>query len=258
MKKLECFHGKNVIFHNLFKSKPKVQFFTLDSAVQELQPIIKASDYKPKWWSKAQNQLIEDIKKSHPFKSTAKCPGIFNLIRHGWILKTWQDIVIKTNGDKQTFEWQSPTTKISHGISFNTKEQLSDFYNDWGNALSCVIKIETPWRVIVPKGYYLHEGPVPYADETYFTTLPGFYSQEYGVAQINVQLKWFALNDEILIPAGTPIAHYMLVPQQHYPMESMVATKEQKKLNELTNIEIDRRFISDKAQSKCIFARLFK
>lgn len=262
MKKLECLLGKNDMFHNLFKPKPKVEFFSLLPEVVDIQPIIPACEYKPAWWSNAQKDFVEQTKHENfgkeKFTHTVKCPGIFNLIRHGWILKTWQDITIKTNGDKQTFEWTSSSSYGDDVVGFNPKDQLSDFYGGWNDSLNCVIKINTPWRCIVPKGYYLFENSVPYSDDTHFTTLPGFYSQEYGVAQINVQLKWKATNDYIKIPAGTPIAHYMLIPQEHYSMVALPASNQQKYLDHITNIEIEKRFVSDKGKSKCIFARLFK
>ena len=251
------------MLRKLFKRKPPtVEFFSLLPEVADIQPIIPASQYKPKWWNNAQKEFVSMAKNKDfgktAFKHTAKCPGIFNLLRHGWIMKTWQDITIKTNGDKQTFEWTSAKKIDEESVGFNTNDQLSDYFGGWDDALNCVLKIHTPWRCIVPKGYYLLEGPVPYSDNTHFTTLPGFFSQEYGVAQMNVQLKWNTLNDEILIPAGTPIAHYMLVSKDQYKMTAKAATQEQKYLDTITNIEIQKRFVSNKAESKCIFAKMFK
>ena len=250
------------MFQHLFKNKTKLEFFSLLPEVADIQPIIPASEYKPKWWANAQKDFIEQTKHedfgTQKFTHTVKCPGIFNLIRHGYILKTWQDIIIKTNGDKQNFEWFSSTNRGGDVVGFNPKEQLSDFYGGWDDALNCIVKINTPWRCVVPKGYYLFENPVPYSDDTNFTTLPGFYSQEYGVAQINVQLKWKAIKGTIKIPAGTPIAHYMLISQEHYPASIVAASERQKYLDHITNMEIEKRYVSDKGKSKCVFAKLFK
>ena len=102
------------------------------------------------------------------------------------------------------------------------------------------------------------EGPVPYSDDTRFTTMPGFFSQEHGVAQLNIQLKWHVLEDKVLIKAGTPIAHYMLVPKEQPEMSVVSATPEQLEADRVTALENSRRFVSDSASKKCVFARLFK
>ena len=88
--------------------------------------------------------------------------------------------------------------------------------------------------------------------------MPGFFSQEYGVAQMNVQLKWHVLNGETLIKAGTPIAHYMLVPKDEAELIVSKATPEQIHADNVTRLETSRKFVSDKGKSKCIFARMFK
>lgn len=101
------------------------------------------------------------------------------------------------------------------------------------------------------------ENSVPYSDDNRFTTMPGFYAREYGVAQMNVQLKWHVLNGETLIKAGTPIAHYMLVPKDQYDMECRPATNKDKADDAATLMENTRRLASNRKESKCVFGRLF-
>ena len=89
-----------MIFHNLFKSKPKVQFFTLDSAVQELQPIIKASDYKPKWWNERAPKYIMEPNESRLI--------IFpSYIKHKVTKHMNQDVRISISGDYLLINKQS-------------------------------------------------------------------------------------------------------------------------------------------------------
>ena len=249
----------------MFNKRPKVEFFSVLPELTQLAPIISARDHKPTWFTKAAKDLGEAAQRPHFGKQSsshiAKCPGIANLIKYGWILTTWQDIVITTNGDKQTFKWESALDQSKYdapAVSFMGKEMLSDYQGGWDDSLNCIIKINTPWRCIVPKGYYLLEGPVPYSDDTRFTTMPGFFSQEHGVAQLNIQLKWHVLEDKVLIKAGTPIAHYMLVPKDQPEMSVVNATPEQLEADRVTALENSRRFVSDSASKKCVFARLFK
>lgn len=254
----------------MFNKKPKIEFYSLIPEVADIAPIVPAHTAKPSWFKNAQNEFANLAKQPdfghHRIQHTAKCPGLFNYMRYGWVMTTWQDIIITTNGDLQSFEWRTPVdqTRVTNGdmvgeaVGYHPKEQLSDYQGGWDDALNCVLKIHTPWRCIVPKGYYLLEGPLPYSDEKRFTTMPGFFSQEYGVAQMNVQLKWNVLNGETLIKAGTPIAHYMLVPKDEAELIVSKATPEQIHADKVTKLESTRKFVSDKGQAKCIFAKMFK
>lgn len=254
---------------NLFKKEPTLEFFSLIPEVTQVAPIVHASTYKPDWFIKAQQEFVEATKDQdfgkHKSIHTAKCPGVFNLIRYGWVMTTYQDIVIKTNGDGESFEWRTPVNQatlnnngVIDAVGFHAKEQLAVYQGGWKDSLNSVIKINTPWRCIVPKGYYLYENHLPYSEEKRFTTLPGFYSQEYGVSQLNVQLQWHILDDEVLIKAGTPIAHYMLIPKHEARLMVSDASPEQLAAEKVTQLEISKRYVSDKAKSKCVFARMFK
>ena len=251
-------------------NKPKIEFFSVIPEVVELAPIIPAHNFKPNWWKLAQDDYVAKSKDPDFGKSrmlhTIKCPGIFNLIRYGWIMTTWQDIIIKTDGNLQSFEWRTPIDQslLTQGpltgsaMGYHPKEQLADYQGGWDDSLNCVLKINTPWRCIIPKGYYLLESPIPYTEETRFTTVPGFLSREYGVSQLNVQMKWHVLNGETLIKAGTPIAHYMLVPKEAAQLVVSKASPEQLYADGLAKVEKSRRFVSDKGKSRCIFSKMFK
>ena len=244
------------------KKKVQVDFYSVIPEVAMLEPIVNASDVKPKWWSNAQRDFVAKTKEPNfgkeKFRHTYKCSGISNLLKHGWILKTWQDIIIKTDGDGKAFQWSSTINRGGDPVGFHEDTAMANFYEQWGDNLKYIVKIQTPWRCVVPKGYYLYEKSVPYNDNPHFTTQEGFFSQEYGVAELNPQLKWHTLNDTIVIPSGTPIAHYMLIPKTQYSMTAQVATEEQERLAYASSIETNKNLVSNRGASKCVFARLFK
>jgi hypothetical protein len=199
--------------------------------------------------------------------STARCPGIYNLVRHGWVICAWQDITITTNGDGESFTWSTPLDQrtLTNGhlagesVGFHPKEQYADHLGGTiPNSLANVIKINTPWRCNVPEGYYLQEGNMPFTDEKRFTTVVGFFNKEDGVAQMNIQLLWHVLDGTTVIKAGTPLAHYMLIPKDQPELVSMAATPEQIKLDRLTTTELARHNITDMKERKCLFAKLLK
>lgn len=254
-----------------FNKNPTVEFFSLMPEVVDLAPIQNARNFRPELMVNATKDYAE--KKKHPlfgmFKliNTAKCPGIYNYARYGWVMTTWQDIVIETNGDGSSFTWYTPIDQrdipsvdnMGEMISSHSKEQYADYIGgSIPNSIDTVIKINTPWRCNVPDGYYLQEAPLPYTTEKRFTTITGFYSKEAGVAQINVQILWHVLKGTTLIKAGTPIAHYMLLPKEQPNMKCVVATPEQVRLNRITTIETNRHYVSNLKERKCIFSKLLK
>jgi hypothetical protein len=199
-----------------------------------MMPMIPAKDFRHPWVDRAVRdfaKLREDPNWNHKkVIHTARCPGIFTLQRHGWIMRTWQDIVITTKKeDPANFSWLGAYSQ--DGVGFHPPEQLANFWEEWpDDTLRTVVKINSGWRCVVPKGYYLLEMPIPLSEERRFTTIPGYFSKEAGPAYMNVQLLWHVLDGETLIKAGTPIAQYVLVPKEQHGMICRDATPDDKDL----------------------------
>jgi hypothetical protein len=212
-------------------SKPKITFVNEIEGVAGLMPMIPAKQYRNRWVDKA----VQDFAKVREQPNwnhqkmihTARCPGIFSLQRHGWVLRTWQDIEITTWGDGVGFLWKSATGIGGDAVGHHGPEQLANFHEDWdANTLKTLVKINTGWRCNVPKGYYLMEMPLPLSDEKRFTAVPGYFSSDAGPASMNVQLMWHVMNGSALIKAGTPIAQYILVPKDQMDYECRDAVPE--------------------------------
>ena len=251
------------VFMNIKKllnfKEPKVTFETNVIGVDRLMPIIKAKDYKHQWVQKALREFTEVRKQPNygmeKLLHTARCPGIFKLQRQGWILRTWQDITIETNGDGENFLWTTPINQRDLNgedyVGSHPKSQMHDYMSHWPkDTLSTVLKINTSWRCVVPKGYYLMEMPVAHADEDRFTTLPGFFSREQGPATMNVQLLWHVMNGKTLIKAGTPIAQYILVPQEQVEME---CTGPESNVHQVFSLANNNRFVKNYGDIKTFF-----
>jgi hypothetical protein len=256
-------------FTNIFQKKPKIQFINAISEIVKIAPIVSSSNFKREWFKDLQKDFaIRSQQKYYGVgkheTEIAKCPGIYHILRYGWIQTTYQDIVIKTNGDKKSFTWQTPIDHqaLCKGIlPYNYVEYINGMENhldQYENTLNTLIKIQSGWICHIPEGYYLYEGPIPYVNENRFTTLEGFYSKEHGQAELNTFLKWHVLNDEVVIKAGTPIAYYMLIPKKELPFECSVANE--KHIKEIWNqwVQTNRKYVSNKSENKCIYSRIFK
>lgn len=245
--------------HNLFRRSPKkIEFINEIEGVAQLMPMIPAKQISRPWVDRAHAHFAE-IRKNPDWRNsktihTARCPGIFTLQRHGWVLRTWQDIEIKTNGDGVDFTWRSPTQIGGDAVGFHPPEQLADYYGEWpSTALRTVIRINTGWRCIVPKGYYLMEMPVPLVEEHRFTTIPGYFSREAGPASMNVQLMWHVMNGTELIKAGTPIAQYILVPKDQ--PEMICRDAEKRDGLQLSHLYDASKFVKNYADVKKLFGK---
>lgn len=185
--------------------------------VIEETPITKISKKEFKWVNKAY-----DFYKKNPSQlKTTKCPGIFSILETGWIQKAYQDISISTNGDGISFSATVPYNqkKGLHGdilndyVSYHSAEQLDTFKPVSKHTLKTIIKIQSPWKVVVPKDYYLLITSVPYNDENLFSVAPGLLQ---GENFLNVQMFWHKLNGEHIIKKGTPLAYYLLIEKKKF------------------------------------------
>lgn len=244
--------------------KEKIVFETTIPGMDKLMPIIPAKDYRHPWVHRALDNLAKI--RSQPnygmekLVHTAKCPGIFKLQRHGWILRTWQDITIETNGDGESFLWTTPLDQREVNkeeyIGSHPPHQLHQYMEHWPEGtLKSLIKIHTGWSCVVPKGYYLMEMPVAYSDENRFTTVPGYFTREMGPAQMNVQLMWHVLKGKKLIKAGTPIAQYILVPKKDIPMEMKTIGKEAS-VHDLFHLSDSQRFVKNYNDLRNLFGKV--
>lgn len=240
---------------NFFKKKPTVEFICRLEGVEELMPIIPAAEYKHAWTGR----VLEDFKKKRANPeygmkhelTTAKCPGIFNLMRHGWILRSWQDITIETNGDGVTCNWTAAADQKALGcadaVDFHPPEQLVNFLDNWDGVIQAIVKFPTPWVCKIPPGYFLLEMPVAYSDENRFETMTGYFSSEYGYAQMNPQVKWKVPYGKVLIKAGTPLAQYILVKRDQF---DVVVRKESPKENRLAKLIYEHAFVKNMKRFK--------
>jgi hypothetical protein len=233
-------------------------------------PVLPATKFRPEVLLNASKEYAE--KKQEPdfgtslFTSIAKCPGIYDYARLGWVITAWQDIVIETNGDGSSFTWTTPLdqTKITNGIlvgdmvSFHARNQYFDYVGSNPNALDCVLKFNTPWRVIVPEGYYLKEGHLPYSNERRFTALDGVFDGDYQYTSLNIQVLWHIMEGKTLIKAGTPLAHYYLIPKDQPELIVKSATPEQVMAENAIKATAEMAYVTDVKRSKCIRHRIIK
>ena len=178
------------------------------------------------WYKKA----LDDFKNNKNQKHIAKCPGINSIVKTGWIQKTYQDIVVTTNGDKKSFKVEVEIDQakgpggdcIGNYVNFITADVFSKFKPANKFSMETLIKIQSPWIVYIPEGYKLLVMPVAYSDQNLFTSTTGLLK---GMNFLNVQLFWHNLNGTQKIKKGTPLSQYILVKDIDVKEEYKLADK---------------------------------
>ena len=189
--------------------KIQIKFVSKVKGIADLFPVIKASEYKRKWV----NEVIKDYKDNHKeSQHIMRCPGIFSLLNEGYIFTTWHDVIIKTKKGVQGFSWQIPMSRDNKEIFFvpeiieTQTEDITKWFPKKEGQTDTFIKLNSPINVIAPKGIRLLVSPIPYPEQFDFECVSGILNP-LDSTEINIQLKWFKEDGEVLIKAGTPIAH---------------------------------------------------
>ena len=221
--------------------KPNVEWICTLSGVDEVMPIIRASQYKHEWMKKAvhdmktngslsnkhkreweQNDVMQDgfqSFKPDDNRHTAKCPALQMWHNTGFILRLHQDIKIKTIGNGEDVSWIAPfQAKGPPLLTKHLTNSLYPFYENWPkDTLKKIIKINLPWKARIPKGYKLIQMHPYMLDDNRFTTMAGVLHPHLGIAAVGtIPMWWHTTDDEVeqTLLAGTPLAQFVLVPQE--------------------------------------------
>lgn len=207
------------------RKKPWVRFVNLVPGVELVHPVAPISEHRPKWIRAAAKHYKEQLE-TYPdptqvVNSVSRCPGIMSLYQRGYVVPAPADFTITTWNDPQgRFKWDSSVNYSNlDGHSYIGQlnpEQLTQFLELRKDTLPTIIKVVTRWRVTMSPEIVLLQLPIPYPDHNYFSAVPGILDGEYECV-VNVQLEWHRLNDTVLIPAGTPLCHYIPIHKDFAP-----------------------------------------
>jgi hypothetical protein len=191
-------------------------FYTTIRGVEKIHPIIPVRQHTHEWLKKSKSTFT---KESH----VLKCPGIKDSMMQGWLIKLWQDIRLRIEEDG-SYTWDSPSdmAKLSNNLNesqfaFHNEKMFFDHTERWPeDTFKKVVKINIPYVVEVPKGYWLYQVHPFYLDENRFTSLPGCYNPDLGMARLQVPMLVHITKGELKLPAGTIIAQIFLVKKEDY------------------------------------------
>lgn len=210
------------LIRNWFKKKPKQQpdiwqFWSTWPGLDITYPILSTDSIPVPWLGQSRLNLQQQQRDyGAPLTNAAHlCSGIGQYLKQGWIVTSWCDFMITTNGDLTTFEWRLPpriAAKYPAPIIENFDHSV---WGDYANlppwTLKTLVKYNTPWCFNAPQGWGLQVTPLHYHNESRFTNTVGIIDPARG-NQLNAVLLWHQPNGQTLVRAGTPLFHMSPVP----------------------------------------------
>lgn len=201
-----------------------ITFFSTVPGLAETLPIIPARDLNLHWAKRARQDYIDTAKKQLGSLHIYQCPGIFDLLSTGYIIPMWHDVIITTNGDDRNFEFTIPTPDLNE-LMGDKKQIIGKQESGIGTlvpvrpwACDSLLKINTPWHVIAPKGVKFLMIPIAYPDSFEFESSTGILDPSHS-SEINVQAFWNIKRGEHYLKAGTPLAQLIPLSSEEFKME---------------------------------------
>lgn len=200
----------------IFKRKPKVTFW---SDIKNFKDIIKpepANRYIPRWYSHNKPSNIPNA------SNVKNCIGFIDYFKAGYVIPLWCDLEIGINELGQ-ISWKTPHKQFKFDFHhpFQLQNLLPDHEKD---KIACIIKAICPFFAKVPKGYSLLQLPMTYWYEKDWGMASGIFPSSI-YPELNQQiiiyksffdnLKPFDGIKSRLIPKGTPLAQYIIIPNEY-------------------------------------------
>jgi len=210
----------------MFRKQEKIEFFSTVPGLADSFPIFPASQWRPKWVANCR----DDFAKHKGYKRPShlyQCPGIFDLYKTGFMIPLWHDTVIKTQLDEEAFAYVHPSemlAKLREGDPVGTHPyELQKWLPRRPWSIAPIMKFNTPWNVIAPKGVKFLMTSIAYSDSYEFEACQGILDPSIST-ELNVQGYWNVKEGETRLNAGTPLAHLIPISEKSFEYEVRDAT----------------------------------
>lgn len=200
----------------------EVTFLSLMRGLEHVHPIYPAKELTLPWVKESQDEVaprLTDYSHGRIQGAAYKCSGIMGYHHKGWILSTWHDFVIDTNGDGESFISHVPSSTVN-GVLQGSNAIAHFSPSLYGklpstplppNTLRGIVKLHTPWTFRITPGWGLLMAPLEYAKEHRFTSATGVINPRIS-QQLNPILYWHVLEGSTYVKAGTPVCRLIPIP----------------------------------------------
>jgi hypothetical protein len=214
------------------------------SELQNLYPIVSATDSDRGWWKNMKNTYLKTTKQRENEVPTMKyCPGVFDFTNCGYILPCLFDMMFYVHSKDRVVEWEIPKTIPDAWVHAHEKEQTDSCPIAHGkNTGEAIIKVTTPWFWETPKGWSTIITKPFYNYSNDFDVCPGIIDSDLDHMSnhlINVFLRFNVTDTTIKFRAGQPLCQ--LIPFERQNTKLIHTQEPDEKGKRLINQGIVRR-----------------
>ena len=167
----------------------------------------QAVNFLPDWLKNTPPQIDNGVKSKYlpKIRTVKKCPSFTDIYKDGYILVAPFDIwlSVKKQNDTVVSEWRTPHEELV--LDIHKVEQMVDHLPKESNVKQ-IFKLIYPFKCITPKGYSIRQLPLYYHYNNDWHVPYGVINTDKH-HEINLQICYTSINDEVLIKKGTPMAH---------------------------------------------------
>lgn len=197
----------------LFKKKKiVVDAMTINSAVGNLFPIKKCSEFIPSWWKSMPStyKVSTDHGIDYDASTIKRCDGILQYYKHGFMIPLWSDLIIKTAEDG-SWAWKWSDDSDPMDIVTHNRKQFSPVFDNFIH-----LKINSPWVLLEKTGVKFEWSQPVYNDISNLNKYiipPAVIDFKYNCGT-NINMLLSNKNEIVHINAGEPLVK--LVPISDY------------------------------------------
>ncbi len=192
-------------------SKMKIEFYSTIDGVIDAFPVQHAKDCLPSWIGLAKQEYLTN--KQIP--NVYKCPGIVDILTTGFIIKAWHDIDVQVQNEHLIGYAPSADLEDMLGcppVQVQGGHEIAKHMPKRPWSHGDILKINTPWHIIAPKGVKLLMLPISYTDQFAFESTTGILDPSIS-NEINIQGY---INQLGVIKAGTPLVQIIPMTEKKY------------------------------------------
>lgn len=240
-----------------------ITFFSTIPGVADAFPIVKSGEIMPGWVSTAKQAYLQkqEESKGEGFVHVYRCPGIFDLMSTGYTVTLPWDLMIDTYGDGQKFKWTLPSGDLADMMSSpfvtgHSPDGVAEHLPQRPGSLKTILKFNTPWYIIAPKGVKFLVLPIPYSDTFEFESYQGILDPGFS-NEINFQVRWNVLNGKHIIKAGTPMCQLIPLTDEKFKLEVRDATDNDRLWIQKKNYFFNFGFVYRRTFAKKMYEKFF-
>lgn len=187
-----------------------IEFYSSVEGVVDTFPVINAQEEVPAWTALARQEYLQNKERVSVFR----CPGIFDLMRTGFIVRAWHDIRVDPTNNLIGYVPSADVEELLEKPPVQTHSELAKHLPKRPWSHPHIFKINTPWHVKAPCKFMMI--PIPYTDQLKFESNIGILDPAVS-SEINVQ-GYINTNQVFDIKAGTPLCQLVPITEKPYKL----------------------------------------